>query len=98
MRERRLDRFRRRGAHDDRATGFVRLVEALGVGHILEHERVVELELAFDGDLGNPPPGGAEPALSHRVTDSPGAIACTSTPGACCRSSSGVPARSGKVP
>jgi hypothetical protein len=99
MRERRLDLLRRARAHDDRPSGLVRFVQALVVDDVVEHERVGELELTLDRDLRDASPGCAEPALSHRLTDAPGSIACMSTSaGACCLSSSGVPATSGNVP
>ena len=82
----------------DRPSGFVGLVQALRVRYVVENEGFVQIELALDGDLGDAAAGRAEPAFPHNVTDSPGAIACTSTPAACCFSSSGVPLSSGKVP
>src|SRR5204863_3118295 len=96
MRQRRLDLVGRGRSHDDRRARVVGLVKALDVRDLVQHERVGQLELALDGDLGDAPAGRPEPALSHNVTDSPGSIACTSTPAACCLSSSGVPASSGK--
>src|SRR5439155_9880222 len=68
------------------------------VGDVLEHECAVDVQLSLHRELGNAAAGGAEPAFSHSVSDSPGWIACTSTPLAYCSSSSGVPGSNGNVP
>src|SRR5947208_13094036 len=93
-----LHAFRGFGADDDRPAPVVRFLQRSVVGNIVEHERVVELDLALDGDLRHPAAGGPKPALSQIAVVSPGSSVMTSMPGACCRSSSGVPASSGKVP
>jgi hypothetical protein len=68
------------------------------VGDVLEHERALDVQLALHRDLGDAAAGCTEPALPHSVRVSPGSIACTSTPLACCFNWSGVPERSGNVP
>src|SRR5919204_3334054 len=87
---------------DDHGPAFVvRRPERLDVVDALEDERVLVHRnggISFDGDLRDAAPGGAEPALPHTVTVSPGSTACTLTWGASCCSSSGVPWSSGKVP
>src|SRR5436190_12128586 len=93
-----FDRFGRRCPHDDRTPGLVRLLERGLVRDVVQHERVVQVELSLDSNLRHAPAGGSEPALPQTVVVSPGSSAITSTPGACSRSSSGVPASSGKVP
>src|SRR5438094_742627 len=93
-----LDLFGRLRADDDRPPLLVRGFEGGIVGDVVQHQRVVGLELALDRDLRDAAAGGSEPAFSQTVAVSPGSSASTSTPGACCRSSSGVPASSGNVP
>ena len=73
-------------------------VQVLRSRDLVEHERIVEVELALDGDLRHAPASGPEPALSHSSTEPPGSSATTSTPLASCLSSSGVPLSNGKVP
>src|SRR6266536_1751651 len=93
-----LDLFGRLRADNDRPPPLVRGLEGGIVGDVVQHQRVVGFELALDRDLRDAAAGGSEPALSQTVAVSPGSSASTSTPGACCRSSSGVPASSGNVP
>ena len=70
------------------------------IGDVVEHERALEVDRSFEGDLGNLAPGGAEPALAHHsVSVSPGSGERISTPeGASSRSWPGVPVRSPNVP
>src|SRR6187551_1944766 len=99
--ERCTHRIGRRSADDDGDSLRVRLLETAHVLHPVEDEGVVERDvvLALDGDLRHAPPRGAEPALPHSSTDSPGSGVRISTPlGACSLSWSGVPVSSGKVP
>src|SRR5258705_12790699 len=98
MRERGLDRRRRSGPDDDRAPGRVCVLQLAFVGHIVEDQRLADVELAFDGDLRDTASRRTEPALSHSSIDPPGSMSYTSTPFASCFSSSGVPARSANVP
>src|SRR6476469_4160654 len=79
-----FDLFRRSGSHDDRAPGRVRFLQLALGREVVEHECIAEVELAFDGDLRDAAPRRTEPALSHSSSDSPGSIACTSTPCASC--------------
>ena len=75
------------------------LAQARVVLDAVQHERALELERAFQRQLGNAPAGVAEPALPHSSTDPPGSGAMISTSGgASSRSFSGVPVRSGNVP
>src|SRR5262249_41905246 len=99
MGEGQLDLLGAAGADDDGPAGLVRPVQGICVRDVLEDERAADVELTLDRDLGHATPGGADPALSHSVTDPPGSTASICTPpGACFFSSSGVPARSGNVP
>ena len=98
MRKGSLDRLRRSGSYDDRLPGGVRFLQRALIGNVVEHERLADVELTFDGDLRDAPSRRSEPALSHSSIDSPGSMAWTSTPLASCFNSSGVPARSGNVP
>src|SRR6266536_4163501 len=66
-------------ADDDRTACLVRLVQLLRVADLVEHEGIVEIELALDGDLRNAPPRRSEPALSQIWTVPPGSIASTWT-------------------
>ena len=62
-------------------------------------ERLTEADAGRDErQLGHSPAGGAEPALSHTVTESPGSRCSTCTPGASSWSFCGVPVRAGNVP
>src|SRR5581483_5385017 len=95
-RERRLHLVGRPRAHGDRATLGVRLAERVVVD-VVEHERVAEVELSFDADLGHTAPGGAEPALPHSWTVSPGSMRSTCD-FVSAASASGVPVSSPNVP
>ena len=81
------------GADDDRRAGVVGRVDRVAVVDVVEDERSLEVERAFERDLRNLASGGAEPALAHqKESDPPGAGARISTPGgASSRSASGVP-------
>src|ERR1044072_5795120 len=72
-REGRLDLLRRRGTNDDGSALFVCVPQRVVVGRV-QDECVVEVELAFERDLGHPAPGGSEPAFPHNSTVSPGWI------------------------
>src|SRR5712691_7108036 len=98
MRERGLHGLRRGGSHDDRPPGPVCFVQCPLINDVVEHERLVEVELAVDRDLRDPSSRCTEPALPHSSIVPPGSTACTSTPLARRFSSSGDPARSGNVP
>src|SRR5439155_17700572 len=91
-----LHLFGRRGAHDNRSALLVCVAQCVVVGRV-QHERVVEIELALERDLRHPPPGGSEPALPHSSTVSPGWI-CSTCALVSFASSSGRPTRIGNVP
>src|SRR4029078_7694459 len=81
--ERRLDLLGRAVATAARAALLVRLFQRRLVRAVVQHERVAELELVLDRDLGDALPGGAEPALAHQtVVVSPGCFSTTTPPGA----------------
>src|SRR5262245_1161435 len=97
-RERLLHVLGRTGPDDHRPSRVVRVAERGLVGHVVEHERVVEIELAGECDLRDAPAGRSEPALPHSSIVPPGSTSTTSALGASSRSFSGVPVRSPNVP
>ena len=84
-----------RGADDDRPAFLERGVRRRVPG--VEHERAVQVEVAFESDLGDALARRAEPSFSHTVIVSPGCMSTTST-SVSSRSSPGVPVSAGNVP
>src|SRR4029079_13322048 len=67
---------------DDRGSSVVRVVDRLQVRAIIERERALEVDRAFECDLRDLAARRAEPALAHQnATVSPGSGATISTPG-----------------
>src|SRR5437762_13429344 len=93
-----LDGLRRRSAHDHRTPFVVSGAKRRVVLDGVEDECVVELELAFDGDLRDAPAARPEPALPHSAIEPPGSTDSICAFGASRRSSSGVPGSRGNVP
>src|SRR5439155_1300538 len=90
MGERRLDLFGGRGANDDRPPRLVSGVQFLGARDRVQDERIVQVELALDGDLRHAAAGRSEPALPHSSSDPPGSRTTISTSCTSAFSSSGV--------
>src|SRR5262249_22900760 len=79
-RERRFDLPGRASADRHRGPVLVRDVQARLVGHVVEDEGALDVQLSINRNLGNAAPCRTEPPLSHTATDSPGWIAWISTP------------------
>src|SRR5207247_6493039 len=97
--ERSADGIGVRRPHDDGGPAVVRLLQPGRVGDAVEHERLVErkLVLPLDHDLRHAAPGGAEPALPHKSTDSPGSgVRISTSLGTRRFNSSGRPTSTGK--
>src|SRR5439155_19363586 len=95
-RERRLDLLRAARSDHDRPALLVSRLERLDFDRI-QYERLPEIELALERDLGHAPSRRSEPALSHSSTVSPGSMRSTWDL-VSFASASGVPVSSGNVP
>src|SRR5262245_25721832 len=85
-----------RGAHDYGPPLLVRQLQRVVLDRV-QHQGVVEVELAFEGDLRDPAAGGPEPALPHSSTVSPGCH-CSTWALVSAASACGVPVKIGNVP